>query len=70
MNTKLKLAAVCLLVAMGACRSNSAAPASYANPVDACAGKANEAERDECMKNVVADVRLSVKREAERKPPR
>ena len=69
MKTLLTIAAVGLLAATGACRS-SAPPPVYANPVDACAGEATEAERDACMKNVVADVALSVKREAQRKPPR
>jgi hypothetical protein len=65
----LTLAAFAGLAALGACRS-SEPPAAYANPVEACEHKATVAERDECMKNVVADVAISVKREAERKPPR
>ncbi len=69
MKTLMLIAAIGALAATGACRS-SAPPAAYANPVEACAGEATEAERDACMKNVVADVALSVKREAQRKPPR
>jgi hypothetical protein len=69
MKNKLFLTAIALLAATSACRSSAPAE-SYANPVEACAGKATEADRDACMKNVVADVALSVKREAERKPPR
>ncbi len=69
MKTIMTIAAIGLLCAAGACRS-SAPPPAYANPVDACAGEATEAERDACMKDVVADVALSVKREAQRKPPR
>lgn len=42
---------------------------AYANPVDACAGKPTEEEREACMKNVVADVATSVKRESQRRPP-
>jgi len=69
MKTLMMFAAVAVLTATGACATGNA-PSSYANPVDACANKATEAERDECMKNVVADVALSVKRESKRKPPR
>jgi hypothetical protein len=69
MKKLIKMTAMVVLVAASACRT-SEPPQAYANPVDACAGKPTEAERDACMKNVVADVALSVKREAERKPPR
>jgi len=69
MKTIMMLAAAGLLAATGACRTSEPS-AAYANPVDACAGKATEVERDECMQNIVADVRLSVKRESERKPQR
>jgi hypothetical protein len=69
MKTMMMLAAIGLLSAAGGCRT-SAPPAAYANPVDACAGEATQAERDACMKNVVADVAMSVKRESQRKPPR
>ncbi|MFN7164904.1 MAG: hypothetical protein ACK4P2_08825 [Hyphomonas sp.] len=69
MKTMMMIAAAGLMAAAGGCRS-SAPPPAYANPIDACAGEATLAERDECMKNIVADVALSVKREAERKPQR
>lgn len=69
MKTMIMLAAAGLLSVAGGCRT-SAPPPAYANPVDACAGEATQAERDACMKNVVADVALSVKREADRKPQR
>lgn len=69
MKTKLMMfAAIGVLAMTGACRS-AEQPASYANPVEACAGEETEEERDRCMKNVVADVATSVKREAQRKPP-
>jgi len=42
----------------------------YANPVEACEARPTIAERDACMKNVVADVAAAVKRENKRKPPR
>lgn len=57
------------VIATAACASSEPA-AYYANPVDACANEDTQAERDACMKNVVADVALSVKREKERKPQR
>ena len=69
MKTMMMLAAIGLAASAGACRS-SAPPPAYANPVEACAGEDTQAERDACMKDVVADVALSVKREAQRKPPR
>lgn len=69
MKTVMIIAAAGLLSLAGGCRT-SAPPPAYANPVDACAGEPTQAERDACMKNVVADVALSVKREADRKPPR
>lgn len=62
------IAAVGAFAMTAACKS-AEAPASYANPVDACAGEETEAERDRCMKNVVADVAASVKRESQRKGP-
>jgi uncharacterized lipoprotein YmbA len=63
------MAAGAAVMATAACASSE--PASYyANPVDACANEETQEERDACMKNVVADVALSVKREKERKPPR
>jgi len=69
MKTKLMMLAAAGLLAMtAACRSTEPAP-SYANPVDACAGEETEEARDRCMKNVVADVEASVKREAQRKAP-
>jgi hypothetical protein len=63
------LAGVALMATVGGCQTSEPSNA-YANPVEACAQKPTEAERDACMKNVVADVRMSVKREASRKPPR
>lgn len=63
------LAGAAMLVSVSGCQTSEPA-AAYANPVDACAKKATEAERDACMRNIVADVRASVKREAERKPQR
>lgn len=69
MKRMMLIAAIGALAATGACRT-SAPPPAYANPVEACAGEESQAERDACMKNIVADVALSVKREAERKPPR
>ena len=63
------MAGMAALAAVSGCQTSEPS-AAYANPVDACAQKPTDAERDACMKNVVADVRLSVKREADRKPPR
>ena len=69
MKTNLMMfAAIGALAMTGACRS-AEPPASYANPVEACAGEETQLERDRCMKNVVADVAASVKRESERKAP-
>lgn len=68
MKTLMMIAAVGLLAATGACQSSEPVSA-YANPVEACEGKATKEARDECMQNIVADVRASVKRESERKPP-
>ena len=69
MKMRLMLAAGTAVIVAAACATSEPA-AYYANPVDACANEATQEERDECMKNVVADVALSVKREKERKPPR
>jgi hypothetical protein len=69
MKAVLMIAAAAALAATGACRS-SAAPSSYANPVEACESKPTAEQRDACMQDIVADVALSVKRESERKPPR
>ena len=68
MKPMMMLAALGLLATAGGCQTTEPA-AAYANPVDACAGKATEEERDACMKNVVADVAASVKRESQRRPP-
>jgi hypothetical protein len=65
----LVLSALALLSAAAACRT-STPEAQYANPIEACENKPTAEERDECMQNVVADVAASVKREAQRKPPR
>jgi hypothetical protein len=69
MKKMMMIAGMAGLAAVGGCRSTEPSQA-YANPVQGCAEKPTEAERDACMQNIVADVRLSVKREAERKPPR
>lgn len=68
MKTKLRviLAAGAAAVVVAGCVSSEPSP-YYANPVDACAGEATQEARDACMKNVVADVALSVKREKDRK---
>lgn len=60
--------AVVLVVAIGACRSSEPV-AAYANPVDACAAITDLEDRERCMRNVVADVAASAKREAERRRP-
>jgi Na+-transporting methylmalonyl-CoA/oxaloacetate decarboxylase gamma subunit len=69
MKKVLVLSALAALTAAAACVS-STPEAQYANPVEACENKPTIEERDECMKNVVADVAASVKRESQRKPPR
>lgn len=69
MKMRLMLAAGAAAMVAAACATSEPA-AYYANPVDACAGEETEEARDKCMKNVVADVALSVKREKDRKPPR
>lgn len=66
MKPRLMLAAAAALVATAACQTNEP-QAYYANPVEACAGEETEEARDACMKNVVADVALSVKREKDRR---
>lgn len=63
------VAAVALLGMVAGCATSDPVT-QYANPVEACEGEPTKAERDECMKNVVADVAASVKRESQRKPPR
>lgn len=69
MKMKMVLSGMATAVMAAACASSEPA-AYYANPVDACAGEPTQEERDKCMKNVVADVALTVKREKDRKPPR
>ncbi|HAY05376.1 MAG TPA: hypothetical protein PKV67_02930 [Hyphomonas sp.] len=66
MKMRLMLAAGAAAIVAAACASSEPA-GQYANPVDACANEPTQEERDQCMKNVVADVALSVKRESERK---
>ncbi|MGA1342713.1 MAG: hypothetical protein ACO33A_06645 [Hyphomonas sp.] len=63
------VAAVALAGMLAAC-ATSAPATQYANPVEACEARPTIAERDACMKNVVADVATAVKRESKRKPPR
>jgi hypothetical protein len=60
------LGAAVLIVVAGGCRSSEPVTA-YANPVDACAAIADPEDRERCMKNIVADVAASAKREAERR---
>jgi len=62
-------AAMALTGAVAGCATSEPA-AQYANPIEACENEPTTEERDECMKNVVADVAASVKRESKRKPPR
>lgn len=67
MKTLMFVTAVGILSASAGCASSSPS-ASYANPIDACASIADDAERARCMQNVVADVAISTKREKARKP--
>lgn len=60
------IAAAGLVAVTGGCRT-SEPPASFANPVDACAAIVDEEERERCIKDVVADVAASTKREQERR---
>lgn len=63
------VAAAALAGMLAAC-ATSEPSAQYANPVEACEARPTIAERDACMKNVVADVAAAVKRESKRKAPR
>lgn len=58
--------AVGILSGVAGCQS-SAPPNAYANPLDACASIEDDEDRARCMKNMVADVALSTKREKDRK---
>lgn len=58
--------AVGILSGVAGCQS-SAPTNGYANPLDACASIPDEEDRARCMKNMVADVALSTKREKDRK---
>jgi len=66
MKTLMFVTAVGLLAVAGGCQSTGE-PNAYANPLDACASLEDAEDRDRCVKNVVADVAMSTKREAERK---
>ncbi len=66
MKMRMMLAAGAAALVAAACASSEPSP-YYANPVEACAGEPTQEARDQCMKNVVADVRLTVKREKDRK---
>ena len=66
MKTLMFVTAVGLLAVTGGCQSTAESNA-YANPLDACASIEDAEDRDRCVKNVVADVAMSTKREAERK---
>lgn len=58
--------AVGILSGVAGCQS-SAPSNAYANPLDACASIPDEEDRARCMKNMVADVALTTKREKDRK---
>ncbi|MFN4023768.1 MAG: hypothetical protein ACK4MQ_02955 [Hyphomonas sp.] len=66
MKALMMMAAAATLAAAGGCQSNEPS-AAYANPVDACAAIADEEDRARCLRNVVADVASSTKREKERR---
>lgn len=61
------LAAGGLLAIAGGCRSSEANMAYYANPVDACAAIEDDGDRERCIKDVVADVAASARREQDRR---
>ncbi len=54
------------LAGLAGCQSNVDQKA-YANPLDACASIEDKADREACVRNVVADVALSTQREKERR---
>lgn len=66
MKTLLMIAAVGMMSSVAGCQSNAPSNA-YANPLDACASIQDEDDRAQCMRNVVADVAMTTKREKDRK---
>lgn len=58
--------AVGILSGVAGCQT-SAPSGAYANPLDACASIQDDEDRARCMKNMVADVALTTKREKDRK---
>lgn len=66
MKTLLMIAAVGMLSSVAGCQSSTPSNA-YANPLDACASIQDEDDRAQCMRNVVADVAMTTKREKDRK---
>lgn len=67
MKTLMLIAAVGAVSALGGCQSAVDPSASHANAVDACASIEDEEARTRCIRNVVADVAASTKREQERR---
>lgn len=66
MKTLMMMAAAGMLIVVGGCQSSEPASA-YANPVDACAAIEDEEDRARCLRNMVADVAATSKRESERR---
>ena len=67
MKTLLLITAVGTLAALGGCQSVVDPSTSHANAVDACASIEDEEARGRCIRNVVADVAASTRREQERR---
>lgn len=66
MKTMTGIISVAALAMLAGCQS-SAQQGAYANPLDACASIEDKADREACVRNVVADVALSTQREKERR---
>lgn len=66
MKTLMMMAAAGMLTIAGGCQSSEPS-AAYANPMDACAAIEDEEDRARCLRNIVADVASSTKREQERR---
>lgn len=66
MKTLMMIAAAGALAALAGCQTNTPT-GNYANPLDACASITDEEDQAQCMRNVVADVAISTKREKDRK---
>lgn len=66
MKTQTGFIAALMLASLAGCQSGADRQA-YANPLDACASIEDKEAQQDCVRNVVADVALSTRREQERR---